>query len=479
MGYILFSLYSVGIVFLGYLIEEKTALDKTVSRKIVHIASALLWVICHYFFGCSIHWIIANIAGAVALTFFTFGKSFKLFRREDAERSYGLFYFGIATTIVAVVCYLIGEELYFYAGITYCCLALGDGFAPVVARFLKKYNVQVLPGKSLWGTATVFVVSFLTAWGYSSLFDMEIHILFLLSVGALTCITEFYGFKGTDNLFIEFLVFGYFLLYHYGFVGTGAQIVIIASPVLAVLAMYSKAMSPGGGICAFILFALVGFLGKGVTPILFITLLFLISTVVSVLGKKLKRKKPDSSEHHEPRTAKQIIAVGLMASLTLILFSLTRQRVFYYLFFLALTEQIADSMASDIGCLTKRKNVSIISFRPVERGISGGVSMLGTLSALVSSFLLATIPMLLGEFSLKIVLLLGAVSFVGTLLDSVIGALAQALYRCDRCNTLTEARTHCGASARLVKGFSIIDNIAVNHISGFITCGLGLLLLPI
>ena len=54
--------------------------------------------------------------------------------------------------------------------------------------------------------------------------------------------------------------------------------------------------------------------------------------------------------------------------------------------------------------------------------------------------------------------------------------MLQALYRCDNCGKLTEVERHCGAGARLIKGFAAIDNTAVNYIAGFITALLGGLL---
>ena len=164
IGYIVFTLYTCGIMYFGSLLEKHTGIDKTICRKITHIISALVWVICYYFFGCSIHWVILNFVGAAALGVVTFCNVIPAFQRTDAGKSYGLFYFGLSTAVVALICYLVGEELYLYTGITYYCLALGDGFAPVVAQLLRKNNPQIRPGKTLWGTVTVFAVSFAALW---------------------------------------------------------------------------------------------------------------------------------------------------------------------------------------------------------------------------------------------------------------------------------------------------------------------------
>lgn len=474
IGYIVFTLYTVGIVFLGILLEKKTNIDKTISRKITHIISAGVWIICYFFFGCTLHWVLLNVIGTVVLGIVTLNKKFSFFQRDDAWKSFGMFYLGLSTAIVAVICYFVGEELYLYTGVAYFCLALGDGFAPIIAKLFKNHNVSICSNKTLVGTITVFIFSFLATFAFSSIFNMEFDWVFTLSVAALTAITEFYGFKGTDNILIEFFVFGYLVLYHYGMVFLPFEIVLICSPWLAMVAVGSGAMSVGAGACAFALFAIVGFFGNDFIPVLFVATLFVISTVVSAVGKHIEKKsQTQPPEERKTRRARQIIAVGIFSALAIILFRITKNIVLYYVFFLAFTEQFADSMASDIGKFTKRKNVNIITWQPVEKGISGGISLLGTVSALVSSFLLMCIPLSFGTVSIIVFLLIASFAFFGTIVDSIVGSLFQALYECDECSRKVEVAVHCGKNARLIKGFKLIDNVAVNYISGFITCLFG------
>ncbi|MBQ7225923.1 MAG: DUF92 domain-containing protein [Clostridia bacterium] len=480
IGYAVFTLYTVGIMCLGILLEKKTKIDKTLCRKITHIISAFIWVICYVFFGYSIHWVVLNGVSALLLGFLILGSRFNIFPREDAKKSTGLFYFALSTFIVAVISFLIGEETYMYTGIAYLCLALGDGFAPLVAYALKKHNVKILPSKTLFGSLTVYVVSFLTTLTLSAIFDLGLSPVFALSVGALACLAEFYGFKGLDNIFIDFSVFGYLLLYHYGLVGLPLQAVIIACPLLAWLAIGARAMTADGGVSAFFLFALIGFFSYDFTPIIFMSLLFAISTAVSVVGKRIKRREEGKvGGDHAARRAKQIVAVGLLALISLGVYRYTGIVLFNHLFYLSLTEQFADSMASDIGSLTKRRNINIITFKPCEKGISGGVSLLGTMSALCGCFLLMLLPLALGAVSVYIYFGVCALAFLGTVVDSVAGALFQALYRCASCGKAVEVSTHCGVSGELVKGFRIIDNTAVNYIAGIITCAMGAMLLLI
>ena len=476
IGYIAFTLYTVGIMLAGVWLERHTGIDKTLARKLTHIVSAFIWVICYVFFGYSLHWVILNGISTVALGLVVFNKKFTAFGRDDAKSSVGLFYFGLSTFVVALICYLVGPELYLYTGIAYYCLALGDGLAPVTAMLFRGRNPQLLPGKTLVGTVTVYAVSFVSTLVFSLIFDMNLSVIFMLSVAALTCIAEFYGSRGLDNVFIEFSVFGYLLLYHYGLVGLPLQVVLAVSPLLAWLAVGSRSMSAGAGVCAFILFAVTGFCSSDFLPVLFLAVLFGVSTAVSVIGKRIMKRAGGADAGGEPRRARQIVAVGLFALISLALYYCSGTDIFYYIFFLALAEQFADSMASDIGRFTRHKNVNIVTLKPIEKGLSGGVSLLGTLCAIAASFLIMLMPFLFGAMSARIYVTVSLLAFVGTIIDSVAGALLQALYRCDSCGRLVEIRTHCGAPTSLIKGFGIIDNTAVNYIAGLLTCALGGLL---
>lgn len=467
IGYIVFTLYTVGIMFFGVLLEKKTGIDKLICRKLTHIVSAFIWVICYFFFGCSIHWIILNATGAVLLGFITLSPKFKAFGREDADKSPGMFYFALSTFVVAVICYIVGEELYLYTGIAYYCLALGDGFAPIVAKCCKK-NPEIARGKTVFGTLSVFAVSFLASAVFSAVFKMDLDVLFLLSVAALTCVVEFYGFKGTDNLFIEFLVFGYLLFNHYGLNSVVFEIVVLLSPLLACLVVGKKKMTKVGGAIALVVFYSIAFFGKTFVPVLFVTGLFVIEGVCSIICDAIARKK--NTDKDPPRTGRQIVAVGLIGCTFLIVYYFTGRPIYYYAFALSFIGQFVDSIASEVGQLTHGLTVSIITGKPTDKGVSGGVSALGTAAAFCSAFLLAYFFKAVDGSGFFVFLLLGAFAFIECLADSVLGWAIQAAYVCGACGKRTEIPVHCGVAAKKVKGLGFVDNSTVNLLSGIIAC---------
>ena len=147
----------------------------------------------------------------------------------------------------------------------------------------------------------------------------------------------------------------------------------------------------------------------------------------------------------------------------------------------ALAEANADTWAVELGVLSKRNPRLITKFsREVQPGTSGGVSILGELSAVAGSFFVAIIAAVVGVFGgASIVPLLAAAfaAIVGEHIDSVLGATVQAAYYCPTCKKETERRVHkCGAATRHVKGVEAVTNEAVNFISTCLAVAVGVIM---
>lgn len=96
---------------------------------------------------------------------------------------------------------------------------------------------------------------------------------------------------------------------------------------------------------------------------------------------------------------------------------------YFELFAISFAVVNADTFASEIGVLDK--NVYLITtMKRVQPGINGGISLLGEISALIGSFIIAVTYALLTlpHFSLTAFLLIGSMGFVGCQIDSVLGA---------------------------------------------------------
>ena len=119
----------------------------------------------------------------------------------------------------------------------------------------------------------------------------------------------------------------------------------------------------------------------------------------------------------------------------------------------------------------------IFKFRKCEQGISGGVSLIGTLSAVIFS---AIIPLIAFAFSLispSEMIIATAIAILGVFFDSLLGSILQAKFRCSVCGALAEKREHCGTPTELVTGIRFIRNDTVNAISTLFTAAVVIVLL--
>lgn len=131
----------------------------------------------------------------------------------------------------------------------------------------------------------------------------------------------------------------------------------------------------------------------------------------------------------------------------------------------------ADTWATEVGTLSKEPPRLILSGHPVAPGTSGGVTLLGTGAALAGAASVGLVAETFGAGKHSVLRgrlpLLGLIGgMAGTLTDSVLGATAQAMYWCPRCQQETERRVHrCGQETEHLRGLRWLDNDGVNFAS--------------
>jgi uncharacterized protein (TIGR00297 family) len=130
----------------------------------------------------------------------------------------------------------------------------------------------------------------------------------------------------------------------------------------------------------------------------------------------------------------------------------------------ALAASAADTWATEIGSLAVRPPRSILTWRPVAPGTSGGVNLPGLLAMVAGAGFVA-----LGGRILTIDVPVTAVilgGFLGAIADSIVGATLQDRRWCDTCEMGTERAVHgCGTATRHAGGITAVDNDLVNLIA--------------
>ncbi len=147
----------------------------------------------------------------------------------------------------------------------------------------------------------------------------------------------------------------------------------------------------------------------------------------------------------------------------------------------AFAEANADTWSSEIGVLARRKPVSIINRRPILPGMSGGVTGVGFLSSAAGALLVAVVfaagSAILGgaNSAAKIGMeagIVGVSGWIGSVLDSILGATIQPLYIRPGTGHLTERRKDAGGFNARIRGIPLFTNDAVNFLSSAAAAGL-------
>jgi uncharacterized protein (TIGR00297 family) len=234
---------------------------------------------------------------------------------------------------------------------------------------------------------------------------------------------------------------------------------------VATLARRTRSLSVGGAVTATIIGTLA--MAAGWNWGILLIVYFISSTALSHLGRASKEARTASVvAKGGERDAIQVFANGAMfagAALAMIVRPNVR---WIALGAGALAASAADTWATEVGTLARGEPRSILNWRRVPVGTSGGVSLEGTLAMVAGAVFIAALVVLLG-WTADVAVRVGIGGIVGAVVDSLLGATLQARRWCDTCNRETERATHdCGAETRAVRGFGWLDNDIVNFLSG-------------
>ncbi len=239
---------------------------------------------------------------------------------------------------------------------------------------------------------------------------------------------------------------------------------LILSSLLAGLALWRKAITIPGIILAWCFSVVICFCGGWLSFCALAATLVFTLIAGKISGKKREKAEKKLHAKHGRRDSVQIICNVGMSALMALLYALTKREMFLCACGASLAASLADSMASELGILSKSAPRDACTFKKVEAGMSGGVSALGFAMSAVGAAIIAAVCLGQGKgifFSLVIFVS----GFVAAYVDSVLGSVVQAKYRCPICGALTEKKKHCGEAGVMEKGCCFIDNDAVNFLN--------------
>jgi len=157
---------------------------------------------------------------------------------------------------------------------------------------------------------------------------------------------------------------------------------------------------------------------------------FLVMLAFLVIGSAATRYRFDvkaamgiAESHAGVRGYLNVFANGLVGVAAAVLYGLSGGSPLPLALFLgSVATAAADTAGGEIG-MTSRDPVLITTFEPVPKGTNGGITLLGEAASLAASAAIALTAFLLGIGTLRMLLLATLAGFVGSNVDSLVGAL--------------------------------------------------------
>lgn len=236
---------------------------------------------------------------------------------------------------------------------------------------------------------------------------------------------------------------------------------IIGALFVSLVAWRLRALTASGAVAAFVVGGCVFSFG-GIEAAVILIAFFVSGSLLSKLNPQTKQTSG--------RDWRQVVSNGLApvigVLLTTFLPIIREQATMFFLASLATTA--ADTWATEIGTRYGKRVFNIFSFREMQKGLSGGVSLVGLFASVLGAMFIALLPLLpfwQGEKMCGLVLVnifpvVVIAGVIGALIDSILGATLQAKYEKDG----IYIEENLPGSTK-VSGFSFIDNNAVNLIS--------------
>jgi uncharacterized protein (TIGR00297 family) len=183
----------------------------------------------------------------------------------------------------------------------------------------------------------------------------------------------------------------------------------------------------------------------------------------SVLTDKVVKK-------HGPRDAVQALCNLGIAFFCFLFYTYNREEVWLLALLCSVASSNADSWASELGILSKKKPVLITNFKICKPGISGGITWFGSFAGIMGSIFIALLSLLLKEkmmigYSIvHLFFLVSLAGIAGLFMDSLLGATLQIVYKDDK----GEETENVPLGLNKSRGLRWINNDGVNFLSSML-----------
>ena len=429
----------------------------------------------------------------VLLNIFAYWRGWLKAVHHAARPSFGTVYYPLALLMLASLAWNSHADL---VVASIAVMAFGDAAAGIIGETIHQPTLYSVTSdrKSVQGSAAMFVAALFALVAvalvhgdaglglYRAVTDWPLATFVGLTAVALFATGwEAASSRGLDNLSVPLMTaVALYLCFSTPMPG-GAYLFASGAALgamVSVAAWRLRLLQKGGAVATFLLATIIYGSG-GWMWTLPVFAFFVLSNLLSKWGRRRKRFFNTIFEKSGTRDAGQVAANGALTGALALAAYFFPDPAWYLAMMGAVAAVTADTWGTEIGVLSPHRTVSIRTLSVVEPGTSGGISLAGTLAGIAGAAVVACIGWLFIDMPVWTIAVVTFAGIAGSGADSLLGATAQAQYRCTICGLQTERRIHCGNPASIIQGVAWIGNDAVNIGASLVGAVLALLALSL
>ena len=447
-GLMAITIIAVVLFCIEFIVRHKW-LNKLLGRKLLHFTSI-----------CTCAWAINRFENRLflAYTFLLFffillGVIKKGWMQVNDYKTYGIAFFPLAFALLLFI------PAFSNFVIVYAVLILGisDALAGICGEYFGRQKIIFLFEKKSWiGFAAFYFSALVISLFYFNEWTLN-RTLFCLLLSLLPAITELFSYRGSDNFSVPlFTAIWALLILNFDFYQLQLLwLAIILFATLAAFAQYKKWLTVSGAIAACWV-ALLLYVSGGYKAFVAPGIFLISGSLLSKLNKPQKEK--------EGRNAIQVFANGITGILFMLLYGVTQQNIYLVTAIVSFAISMSDSTSSELGVYCKGATFDILSFKKTPVGLSGGISLQGTIAGLAGAMVIGAAAMYCYHLSIPIFIWITVGGFTGMLADSILGSWLQLQYKTAD-GTVSDDPL---ADAKKLKGFNWCNNDTVNIMSNIL-----------
>jgi uncharacterized protein (TIGR00297 family) len=415
---LIFFLYVLLIGSLGYL-KSSYGLTKNLTRKTVHLSTGIALFFLSYNMDRQ-SLLLLLIAGTL-FSFITYKIRKFNFIHAPSEPSLGTLFYPVGLLSSCLILY---ELPLYYFQISLLLLSISDTVANI-GGYMKKGNPRftiLSEEKSLWGAAgfalSAFLIIFFLLPGPESGSLPYMVLTIILAVNF-----EIISHRGSDNLTVPLGSSLYFYLAHGRDINAIFLIVVVLIMAIGSILLNKRGLLTRYGSISVYILGIYYFAVLGLDWSIPVVFFFLSSTLFTKLNSHINQKANDTNR----RNSWQVFANIFFATLSSALYLGKGDEIYIYLYITLIAAVTADTWASEIGPVFHKKCFSLSDWTIKNAGVSGGISLAGSIAALAGALIISGLSCYLffAKMDIQLVIIMALAGFAASFVDSMLGAFAE------------------------------------------------------